>query len=406
MNLDWKLDKDAHRVLISSDFALSHSIESNEQVEINLDNTKIVSVVYVDQDCDCDIIFPDWLIELYELSQCKEVCVSKILETETQKLVNVQIIENFEGYNIQGARNQIINHSVCVNGQRHYIYVNDKKFTAVITSDSQAELIKLTKHTRIRFEGNGIPSIKDIGGQSELIKWYDDYLFALGYKEHLQKWKIPTPRGLLLSGKPGLGKTHFMKAFIADAGVHYISISAPDIITPLAGDGDKILEECFDEARQNSPSVICIDEIDALCLNRSSRNQNYENRVVTVLLKEMDGLESRGDVLVIGTTNRPESIDLAFKRPGRFTYQIELNYPNFEDRLKIFKIHLQTIKNELTDADFNELAENTVNFTGADIASLVHKAGLIEIRDHFRKTNSEMQEPNLKIHTILSQLIN
>jgi len=188
----------------------------------------------------------------------------------------------------------------------------------------------------------------------------------------------------LLSGKPGLGKTYFLKAMIADSGVYYLKISAPDIITPLAGDGDKILEERFSEARENSPSVICIDEVDALCLNRSSNNQNYENRVVTVLLKEMDGLETRGDVLVIGTTNRPESIDMAFLRPGRFTYQIELSYPNEDERVNIFKTHLKHIDHNLNEVDFKELAKKTKNHSGADIEAIIHKAAIQSIRDHVK----------------------
>jgi SpoVK/Ycf46/Vps4 family AAA+-type ATPase len=390
-------------MLISKTYSDSLSIESNEQIIVSINEVNFVNVVYIDDDIDVDIVLPQDLLCLHEITAIKELFINKIGNQETPNVVNVNFISNFDGLSISEARKQVIARNCYCNKEKFEIHLNGQKYLAQISANNLVNpIIKLTMHTRVSFTGEGIVSINDIGGQENLICWYrDSYLFALEAKEYLQKWHINTPRGLLLSGKPGLGKTLFMKALIADAGVFSINISAPDIITPLAGDGDKILEEAFEEARQNAPAVICIDEVDALCLSRSSKNMNYENRVVSVLLKEMDGLETRGDVLVIGTTNRAKAIDIAFKRPGRFTYQIELNHPDVNDRIEIIKIHLKPINNNITESEIIELAQKTVNYTGAEIASLIQKAGIREIKKFINNKTTRLVDPVLSYQTIL-----
>jgi SpoVK/Ycf46/Vps4 family AAA+-type ATPase len=391
---------------MSENYSRVSYIESNEQILVSVNDINFISVVYIDPKQIEDIILSRNLLSLHRITTINCLFIKKILTHDTPDVVNVNFISDFEGLSISEARKQVISRNYFFNNEKVEIFINGEKYVAQISANDLTEpIIKLTMHTRVRFTGKGIISINDIGGQQELINWYKDtYLFAMEAKEYLQNWKICVPRGLLLSGKPGLGKTHFMKALIADSGVYSINISAPDVITPLAGDGDKILEEAFEEARQNIPAVICIDEVDALCLSRSSKNMNYENRVVSVLLKEMDGLETRGDVLVIGTTNRVESIDIAFKRPGRFTYQIELNYPDFAERVEILKIHLKPIKNSLTENDFKQLARRTKKYTGAEIASLIQKAGVKEIKNHIDSKTTGL--PELSFNTILSLINN
>ena len=406
MNL--KISQTEKQILINKNIASSIKVETNDYAVFIFSKTKkiVVSINVIDTE-DYDLLFPQWLSELNGVIEngSSSITIEKFEDKTQTSEVTINILEDleglndFEGFDIDAARKQVKNIAAFGNNQFFYLNINNKKVKASITNFDNHDCFQLSKSTRIRFIGNGIPAISDVGGQTQLIDWYNnDYLFSLKAKSLLLKWKIKTPRGLLLSGKPGLGKTHFMKALIADAGVYYINVSAPDIITPLAGDGDKILEERFIEARKNSPSIICIDEVDSLCLNRSSSNQNYENRVVTVLLKEMDGLETRGDVLVIGTTNRPEAIDSAFKRPGRFTYQIELKEPNKEDRKQILKIHLKSINYKFSDKDFDLLSNLTDGFTGAEIASSIQKAGIQEIRKHLESSNSEL---TLKLDTLI-----
>ena len=379
---------------VSTEFSTRHKLEDGKLYLTKVENNKFIDTVTVNNEI-VDVIIPQKITNYYNLSKITNVEFSSIENAVIVENLDIEFLSNFEGVNIQEARKQIKNKTYFTTNEIFEISINSNNYKAKVISD-YSEIMQVNKHTRIKLLGKGIVEISDIGGQQELINWYkDDYLFSLKAKKYLDQWGIKTPRGLLLSGKPGLGKTYFLKAMVADSGVYYINISAPDIITPLAGDGDKILEEKFDEARENSPAVICIDEVDALCLNRSSSNQNYENRVVTVLLKEMDGVETRGDVLVIGTTNRPEAIDKAFLRPGRFTYQIELNYPNKNERIKIFQTHLKKIKHSLTEDNISELSDKTDGSSGAEIESLVHKVSIQCIRTHLN--NSKTDEPILDI---------
>lgn len=385
-------------IRIPKNYSSIQNLEEGVLYLIQIDGHKFIDIFNIDDSLDDTILIPKRIKDYYELEQLEVSFLDKIDNGYLVESIEIELLTNFEGVNIQEARKQIKDKTYFINNEFFELYINGTKFLAKVSTNNPNYLdkvLKVDKHTRIKLFGKGIINISDIGGQEKLIKWYkDDYLFSLNAKALLEEWNIKTPRGLLLSGKPGLGKTFFLKAMIADSGVYYINISAPDIITPLAGDGDKILEERFEEARRNSPSVICIDEVDSLCLNRSSSNQNYENRVVTVLLKEMDGLESRGDVLVIGTTNRPEAIDKAFLRPGRFTYQIELEYPNERSRKDIFVTHLRRINHSLSENDLTFLAQKTQNYTGAEIESLVHKAAISCIRESLKNQT----KPILTLH--------
>jgi SpoVK/Ycf46/Vps4 family AAA+-type ATPase len=380
---------------ISKAFSIEHSLEDGELYLTEINCNKYIGTISINNEIE-GIKIPQKILDFYQISNIDSVNFSKLKNVEIVENLDIEFLSNFEGVNIQEARKQIKNKTYFISNEIFEIYINGNIYISKVISSSSA-IMQVNKQTRVKLLGKGIVEISDIGGQNELINWYnDDYLFSLKAKKYLDTWGLKTPRGLLLSGKPGLGKTYFLKAMVADSGVYYINISAPDIITPLAGDGDKILEEKFDEARENSPAVICIDEVDALCLNRSSSNQNYENRVVTVLLKEMDGVETRGDVLVIGTTNRPEAIDKAFLRPGRFTYQIELNYPTKEDRIKIFQTHLKKTNHNLIENDIKVLAEKTDGYSGAEIESLVHKASIQCIRTFLN--NQGTDEPILDIN--------
>jgi SpoVK/Ycf46/Vps4 family AAA+-type ATPase len=372
---------------IPNELSIKNSLIEGELYLIE-DKNKFIDTISINNEI-IEIKVPTKILGFYNLEKIEKINFSVIQDPKIVEYLEIEILTNFEGVNIQEARKQIKNKTYFTHNEIFEIFINNNKYQAKVVSN-HSNIMQANKQSRIKLLGKGIVGISDIGGQQELINWYkDDYLFSLKAKNYLDKWGLKTPRGLLLSGKPGLGKTYFLKAMVADSGVYYINISAPDIITPLAGDGDKILEEKFDEARENSPAIICIDEVDALCLNRSSSNQNYENRVVTVLLKEMDGVETRGDVLVIGTTNRPEAIDKAFLRPGRFTYQIELNYPSKDDRIKIFQTHLKKITHSLTEINLTELADKTNGYSGAEIESVVHKVSIQCIRTCINENNTD-----------------
>jgi len=369
--------------LISEKTAGQLDIESGDLVLLKRNDLPlhIISVAIGDHTGE-KLLLPDHML-LEPDHRAGVLHIEKFISAPRVPKVEVEIIDHdHQGVLVENIRKNITGIRYFVSRQTTIIQPDNRKMKIRISCDEHS-VFSVDQTTRICIRGERIPSIDDIGGQQELIDWYHKhYLFALTAKDYLQKWHIPSPRGLLLSGKPGLGKTHFLKAMVADSGVYHISIFAPNIITPLAGDGDMVIMDTFEKARKNSPAIISIDEIDALCLKRSDRNQNYENRVVTVLLQEMDGVLSRGDVFVIGATNRPEAIDEAFLRPGRLSRHIALQLPQASERLSILKIHLKQTDYDLSEKDFNELASKTDGYTPAQIAGVVHQAALIRIKKH------------------------
>ena len=369
--------------LISDKIAKELEIESGELVLLKKNELPFqIIAVAVGNHNEQKLLMPNYISKELDSFQGLLSIEKFTTAPHTSKVIVEFLHEDHQGVQIENVRKKITDIQYFVNGQVLIIRPDDREMPIRISSDEFC-VFRVNQTTRICIKGENIPSIVDIGGQKELVDWYNDhYLFAIKAKEYLKKWHIPSPRGLLLSGLPGLGKTHFLKAMVADSGVYHISIFAPNIITPLAGDGDMVIMDTFEKARKNSPAIISIDEIDALCLKRSERNQNHENRVVTVLLQEMDGILTRGDVFVIGATNRPEAIDEAFLRPGRLSKHIALGLPQIQERITILTIHLKHTQHNLTQEDLHEIADKTNGYTPAQIADVVHRAAISRIKKH------------------------
>ncbi|MGC9021487.1 MAG: AAA family ATPase, partial [Candidatus Methanodesulfokora sp.] len=187
------------------------------------------------------------------------------------------------------------------------------------------------------------------------------------------------PKGVLLYGPPGTGKTLLAKAVANESGANFISISGPEIMSKFYGESERRLRKIFEEAERNAPSIIFIDEIDSIAPNRNEAMGDVERRVVAQLLSLMDGLKSRGDVVVIGATNRPDAIDPALRRPGRFDREIELPVPDKEARKEILQIHMRNVP-LAKDVKIDEIAEITHGFVGADLAALVREAAMAALR--------------------------
>jgi len=223
-------------------------------------------------------------------------------------------------------------------------------------------------------------SYEQIGGLEKELKLVREMVeLPLHHEELFQRLGIEAPKGVLLSGPPGTGKTLIARAIASESKLHFIKINGPEIIHKYYGESEARLREIFEEANRKAPSVIFIDEIDAIAPKRANVIGDVEKRVVAQLLALMDGMVRRGRVVVIGATNILEMVDPALRRPGRFDREIVIPVPNAEGRLTILKIH--SCRMPLADdVDLERLAQITYGFVGADLEALCKEAGMVTLR--------------------------
>ena len=262
------------------------------------------------------------------------------------------------------------------------------------------EAVIITKNTSIEFsdkpaagfEGIKRFSYEDIGGlKDELQRLRETIELPLRHPELFQKLGIEPPKGVLLYGPPGTGKTLIAKAVASESGAHFISIAGPEVISKYYGESEQRLREVFEEARENSPSIIFIDELDSIAPRREEVTGEVERRVVAQLLTMMDGLEERGQVVVIGATNRVDAIDAALRRPGRFDREIEIGVPSELDRIEILKIHTRGMP-LAEDVSLDTLAQQTHGFVGADLAALAREAAIRALRRYLPDLDLDAEE--------------
>jgi transitional endoplasmic reticulum ATPase len=230
----------------------------------------------------------------------------------------------------------------------------------------------ISESTRVSYE--------QIGGLDKELKLVREMVeLPLRHEELFQRLGIEAPKGVLLYGPPGTGKTLIARAIASESKLHFIKINGPEIIHKYYGESEARLREIFEEANRKAPSVIFIDEIDAIAPKRANVIGDVEKRVVAQLLALMDGMVRRGRVVVIGATNIPEMLDPALRRPGRFDREIVIPVPNAEGRLTILKIH--SCRMPLAgDVDLGHLAQITYGFVGADLEALCKEAGMVTLR--------------------------
>jgi transitional endoplasmic reticulum ATPase len=262
------------------------------------------------------------------------------------------------------------------------------------------EAVIITKNTTIEFsdkpaagfEGVKRFSYEDIGGlKDEMRRLRETIELPLRHPELFRKLGIEPPKGLLLYGPPGTGKTLIAKAVASESGAHFISIAGPEVISKYYGESEQRLREVFEEARENAPSIIFIDELDSIAPRREDVTGEVERRVVAQLLTMMDGLEERGEVVVIGATNRVDAIDAALRRPGRFDREIEIGVPAEPDRHEILKIHTKGMP--LADeVSLLDIAKQTHGFVGADLAALATEAAIRAMRRYIPTMDLDADE--------------
>ena len=224
----------------------------------------------------------------------------------------------------------------------------------------------------------GVPQVtyEDIGGLTEEIKKVREMIeLPLRHPEIFEKLGIEAPKGVLLYGPPGTGKTLLAKAVANESNAHFISISGPEIMSKFYGESEARLREIFKEAREKSPSIIFVDEIDSIAPKREEVTGEVERRVVSQMLSLMDGLEARGKVIVISATNRPNAIDPALRRPGRFDREIEIKVPDKKGRKDILSIHTRNMP-LADDVDLDRMAAVSHGYVGADLEYLCKEAAM------------------------------
>lgn len=240
-------------------------------------------------------------------------------------------------------------------------------------------------------------SYEDIGGlKDEVQKIREMIELPMRHPELFERLGIEPPKGVLIYGPPGTGKTLLAKAVANESEAHFITIAGPEIVSKFVGEAEEKLRNIFQEAEEHAPSIIFIDEIDSIAPKREEVIGEVEKRIVSQLLALMDGLKSRGQVVVIAATNRPNAIDPALRRPGRFDREIEIGVPDKKGRKEILQIHTRGMPLD-DDVNLDELAALTHGFVGADMQSLTKEAAMKALRRVLPKINLEEKEIPQKI---------
>ena len=250
-----------------------------------------------------------------------------------------------------------------------------------VTPNSDAVLVTQKTVFHIAEKGDtlrGVPQVsyEDIGGLRDEIKKVREMIeLPLRHPEIFEKLGIEAPKGVLLYGPPGTGKTLLAKAVANESNAHFISISGPEIMSKFYGESEARLREIFKEAREKAPSIVFVDEIDSIAPKREEVTGEVERRVVSQMLSLMDGLEARGKVIVISATNRPNAIDPALRRPGRFDREIEIKVPDKKGRADILNIHTRNMP-LADDVDIKRIAGVSHGYVGADLEYLCKEAAM------------------------------
>ncbi len=263
-----------------------------------------------------------------------------------------------------------------------------------IVSINEETVIKVKEEAAQQMEPEGPRvSYEDIGGlKDELERVKEMIQLPIKHPKIFNRLGIDPPKGVLLHGPPGTGKTLIAKAVANESGASFYTINGPEIMSKFYGQSEENLRKIFDEAEKNAPSIIFIDEIDAIAGKRSETHGEVEKRVVSQLLTLMDGLKGRGKLIVIGATNIPDSLDPALRRPGRFDREIRIDAPDRDGRKEIVQIHTRGMP-KADDVDLEKLAERTYGYVGADLAALARESAMNALRRYLPEIDLEKPIP-------------
>ncbi len=266
-----------------------------------------------------------------------------------------------------------------------------------VTKTRPRGVVRITYETDMQILGEPLPEARglprttyeDIGGLHEEIQRIREMVeLPMRHPELFQRLGIEPPKGVLLHGPPGCGKTLLARAVANESEANFLSINGPEIMSKFYGESEARLREMFQQSEKNAPSIIFIDELDAIAPKREEVTGEVERRVVAQLLALMDGLGGRGNVIVIGATNRPGALDPALRRPGRFDREIEIGVPDKKARYEILQIHTRGMP-LAEGVDLKKLAETSHGYTGADLAALCRETAMKALRRYLPEINLE-----------------
>ena len=258
-------------------------------------------------------------------------------------------------------------------------------------------IVKISPTTEITILSEPVPELdipsrttyEDIGGLDEEITRIREMVeLPLKHPEIFQRLGIDPPKGVLLHGPPGCGKTLLARAVANESEANFYAINGPEIMSKFYGESEARMRKMFEDAEKNAPSILFIDEIDAIAPKREEVTGEVERRVVAQLLASMDGLKGRGHVIVIGATNRPDALDPALRRPGRFDREVEIGIPDRESRFEIIQIHTRGMPLS-DDTDLGQVSEITHGYTGADLEALSREAAMKALRRYLPQIDLE-----------------
>jgi transitional endoplasmic reticulum ATPase len=266
------------------------------------------------------------------------------------------------------------------------VYVTDDTEVRIRSEPVKpSEYPLLSRGTRVTWE--------DIGDLEEAKQRIREIVeLPMKHPEIFQRLGIEPPKGILIYGPPGVGKTLLAKALANEIGAYFVAINGPEIMSKFYGESEERLREVFKEAQENAPSIVFIDEIDSIAPKREEVTGEVEKRVVAQLLTLMDGIQERGKVIVIGATNRPDDVDPALRRPGRFDREIEIRPPDKQGRLEILQVHTRSMPLD-SDVNLAEIADLTKGYTGADLAALAKEAAMAAVREFMNTGKVDLSKP-------------
>ena len=375
-------------------------LKPGDIIEIKGENRSTAAIYWRSrpEDAKMDIIRVDGIIRKNAgVSLGDRVTVSKVEAKICTKLVLSPVMANKQkvkfGPGIEGFARRGLNKRPVVAGDRIFIpgmtlFAEALPFAVLQTTPKG--IVQVNSDTDIVIKDEAIDdadvgqsrgiTYEDIGRTgSQLQKVREMIELPLKHPELFRRLGIDPPKGVLLHGPPGTGKTMIAKAVATETNAHFTSINGPEIISKYYGESEKQLREIFDEAANNAPAIVFLDEIDSICPKREDVSGEVERRVVAQMLTLMDGMQGRDNVIVIGATNRRDAMDPALRRPGRFDREIEIGVPDREGRKEILDVHTRQMP-IADDFDVDWVLENSYGFVGADLAALVRESAMKALR--------------------------
>ena len=386
-------------------------ISAGDVIEIvNKRTTSAIAWPAYSEDQNRDIIRIDGFTRKNSGAAINEYVVIKPAKVKTALSITLAPVDmrlNVDDDFTNFVRNRLMERTL-VEGDTTLVMMLGHAIPFTVTKTRPHGIIKVTAETRLTIlnepapETKGLPrtTYEDIGGLHEEIQRVREMVeLPLRHPELFQRLGIEPPKGVLLHGPPGCGKTLLARAVANESEANFYSINGPEIMSKFYGESEARLREIFQQAQQNAPSIIFVDELDAIAPKREEVTGEVERRVVAQLLALMDGLSGRGNVIVIGATNRPSALDPALRRPGRFDREIEIGVPDKQGRHEVLQIHtrgmplhgIEKAEDEKSgdDVDLRKLAEMTHGYTGADLSALSRETAMKALRRYLPEINLE-----------------